>query len=427
MTWLPLILLLAMLIIGVPVGISLLLTTIPYFLLYATSIPGSVIIQQMVSNTESASMMAIPFFIAAGVIMNYSGVTRRLMNLADALVGHMRGGLAHVNILLSAMMGGLSGSAAADSAMQCKILVPEMEKRGYDRPFCAAVTASSSLITPMIPPGIGLLVYAFACNVSIGKMFTAGYVPGIIITVCFMVYCSRVAKKKNYLPSREKRATVREVLHETRKSLFALGLPILLIVGLRMGVFTATEGGAMCALYSAIIGLFVYKEMKLRDFIPILKETVLATAAIMLIMCATKAFGYYLTWERIPHNFSELLMEMNVNKYVFLIIINVVFLFLGMFIEGSSLVMIMAPLLLPTINALGIDLVHFGIVMVMNMTIGALSPPFGTILYVVSPLMKMRVFELAKSLMPFIAILIALLLLFTYWPALITWLPNLIY
>lgn len=426
-TWIPIFSLLGMLIIGVPVGMSLLMSAIPYFLLYATTIPGSVIIQQMVSNTESSSMMAIPFFITAGVIMNYSGVTRQLMALADVLVGHMQGGLAQVNILLSTMTGGMSGSAAADCAMECKILVPEMERRGYDREFCAAVTAASSLITPMIPPGIGLLVYAFCCNVSIGKMFTAGIIPGLIICVCFMIYVTYASKKHNYPPSRESRAGWSEIRPVLRKSLFALGLPVLLIVGLRMGVFTATEGGAMCALYSAIAGLFVYREMKLKDFFPILKESVLATAAVMMVMCATKAFSYYLTWEGIPQMFSALLVNMNVNKVLFLLIINVVFLFLGMFIEGSSLVMIMAPLLLPAVNALGLDLVHFGIIMVMNMTIGALTPPFGTILYVVSPMLEMRVVTVAKALMPFIAILIGLLLLFTYVPGIVTFLPNLLY
>lgn len=426
-TWIPIVILFALLIIGVPIGFSLLICSIPYFMLYAVEVPSSVIIQQMFANVDSSSMMAIPFFIAAGVIMNYSGVTRRLLDLCEVIVGHMKGSLAHVNILLSAVMGGMSGSAVADAAMQCKILVPEMEKKGYDREFCAAVTAASSLITPMIPPGTGLLIYAFCTNVSVGKMFVAGYVPGLMMTVGMMIYCAVVSKKRNYGATREKRASVREVTLALKDSLAALGLPVLLIVGLRMGVFTPTEGGAMCALYAAILGLFVYKEMTWKDFGPIMLESVLATAAVMTVMCATKAFGYYLTWERLPHMLSTAIASMGVNKYVFLMIVNVVLLIMGMFIEGTSMCLIMAPLLLPVLTAYGIDLVHFGIVMVMNMTIGALTPPFGSVLYTVCPLMEIRVMDLAKALVPFILIMLGVLLISTYFPAVITFLPNLIY
>lgn len=426
-TWIPIIILFALLILGVPIGFSLLICSLPYFLCYAVEVPSSVIIQQMFANVDSASMMAIPFFIAAGVIMNYSGVTRRLLDLCEVLVGHLRGSLAHVNILLSAVMGGMSGSAVADAAMQCKILVPEMEKKGYDKDFCAAVTAASSLITPMIPPGTGLLIYAFCTNVSVGKMFVAGYVPGIMMTVGMMVYCAYISKKRNYGATREKHASVKEIALALRGSLAALGLPVLLIVGLRMGIFTPTEGGAMCALYAAILGLFVYKEMTWKDFGPIMLESVLSTAAVMTVMCATKAFSYYLTWERLPHMLSEALAAIGVHKIVFLIIINIVLLIMGMFIEGTAMCLIMAPLLLPALNAYGIDLVHFGIVMVMNMTIGALTPPFGSVLYTVCPLMKMRVIDLAKALIPFIGIMLVVLLICTYCPVVITFLPNLLY
>ena len=427
MTLVPLILMFLMLAIGVPVGFCLILSVVPYFLLDATTIPASVIIQQMIANMESESMMAIPFFIAAGVVMNYSGITSQLMGLCDLLVGHMRGGLAQINVLLSTLMGGLCGSAAADCAMECKILVPEMVKRGYDKPFSAAVTAASSLITPMIPPGIGLLIYAFVCNVSVGKMFVAGYVPGIIMTALFMWYVDYKSKKNHYPPSRDKRAKMKEVLIASWHSIFALGLPILLIVGLRMGVFTATEGGAMCALYCVIVGLLISKEMHLRDFMPAIKETLLSTCTVMLVMCATQAFSYYLTWERIPQRLSQLLIDSDVNKFIFLLLVNIAFIILGMFIEGSSLVMIIAPLLLPAVTAFHIDLVHFGIIMVMNMTIGALSPPFGSILYLIGPLMEIDMVSLSKALLPYLLILVGMLFLFTYCPVLVTFVPNLVY
>ena len=324
-------------------------------------------------------------------------------------------------------MGGMSGSAVADAATQCKILVPEMEKRGYDKGFCAAVTAASSLITPMIPPGTGLLIYAFCTNVSIGKMFVAGYVPGIIMTILMMLYCAYVSKKRNYGKTREVRASGKEIWSALKGSIVALGLPIFLIVVLRTGICTPTEGGAMCALYALICGFVIYKEMKIKDIPKMLLECVLSTGAVMTVMCATKAFSYYLTWERLPHMLSQALVNSGVSKFTFLLLVNITLLIMGMFIEGCSFCLIMAPLLLPAVNMYGIDLVQFGIVMVMNMTIGALTPPFGSVLYTVSPLLKIRVLDLAKELVPFIIILIGVLFLCTYWPGLVTWLPNLIY
>jgi tripartite ATP-independent transporter DctM subunit len=426
MSFLSVIILAILLILGVPVALSLLIATIPYFLFVNTTVPPDVVIQRMVASTESISMLAIPFFITAGAIMNRSGITDKLMNLADLLIGHVRGGLGQVNVLLSTIMGGMSGSAAADASTDCKILVPEMIKRGYDKPFCAAVTAASSLITPIIPPGIGLVLYAFLVNVSVGKMFAGGYIPGILMTVLMMLLVDYLAKKRGYAPSREKPATPKEIWSALRESLWALGLPVLLLVGLRFGVFSATEGGAMCALYAFIVGKFVYKELKIRDLPAIFKEAVLGTCTVMLVMCAASTFSFYLSWERIPHSFSTILAGITDNKYVFLLLVNIVFLFLGMFIEASSAVIILVPLLIPTVQALGIDLIHFGIIIVMNMTIGAITPPFGTVIFLVAPLLELRIADFAKELVPFILVLILALLLVTYIPQISLFLPNLL-
>ena len=425
--FLPIILLIIFFIIGMPIALAMVLSIIPYFLFIETSVDISFIVQRMIATSESMSLMAIPFFVAAGTIMSYSGITEKLMDLCDCLVGHMRGGLGHVNILLSAMMGGISGSCAADAAQECKILVPEMLRRGYDKPFCAAVTAASSLITPIIPPGIGLVIYAFLANVSVGKMFCSGYIPGFLMTGGMMLLVWYLARKRDYKPSREKRASAKEILSTTKDSLWALGLPILLIVGLRLGVFTATEGGAFCAVYSLVVGACIYKKLKLKMLPAIMKEAALATGTVMLVMCAANAFAFYASWERIPQMCSAALVTVATNKWVFLLLCNLLFLALGMFIEGTASMIILVPLLLPTVQALNIDLIHFGTVMCLNMAIGAITPPFGVIIYLVAPLLNLRVADFIKELLPFLGVLLGVLFLITFVPGLCTFLPNLVY
>ena len=427
MTLFPVLILAILFLVGIPVAIAMILCVIPYFQMDSVTMPVYMIVQRMIANTESISLMAIPFFISAGAIMNHSGITRRLMDLAEVLVGHMVGGLGQVNILLSTMMGGLSGSCAADAAQESKILVPEMLRRGYDKPFCAAVTAASSLITPVIPPGIGLVLYGFLVNVSVGQMFVAGYIPGLIMMAGLMMLVHYLSKKRGYVPSRTHRASGKEIGREFVKSLWALGLPVLLIVGLRFGVFTATEGGAICALYSLFVGKFVYKELEFKMLPKIMVEAVLGTCSVMLVMCTANVFAYYMSWERIPHVLSATIATLTNNKYVFILIVNVLFLILGMFLEGTPSMIILVPLLFPTVQALGIDPVHFGIIVVMNICIGAITPPFGVIIYLVAPLLKMRVAEFIKELWPFIGVLIAALAIVTYLPDVFMWLPRLVY
>lgn len=424
---LPIFLLFFFFLLGVPIGFALLIAVLPYFMFINTSLPVDVIIQRVVANTEAVSLWAIPFFIAAGTIMNYAGITPRLMKMAEALTGHMRGGLAQVNVLLSAMQGGLSGSCAADAAVQCKILVPEMSKRGYDVPFSAAVTAASSLITPIIPPGIGLILYAFLANVSVGKMFFAGYIPGILMTAGLMLLVHFISKRRGYLPSREKRAGVKDIVKIGLEAAWALFLPLGLILGLRIGMFTPTEGGAMCAVYSVLVGVFIYKDLKPTHIWPIIEESVLGTATVMLIMCTANAFSYYMSYERIPYAMSQFLIHMDLGKVGFLIAVNILFLVLGMFVEGGASMIILAPLLAPVAASLGIDLVHFGIIMVMNITIGAITPPFGVILFLVAPLLGIKVSTLTKEIWPFIGVLILVLIAVTFVPQIVLFIPNLVF
>ena len=426
MTGLVALLLVVLFIIGIPVGFTLILCVVPYFAV-ESSIPMQVVIQRFIASTESVSLLAIPFFVFAGSVMNYSRITEKLMNLCDLLVGHIPGALGHVNVLLSAMMGGLSGSCAADAAQDCKILVPEMMKKGYDKPFCAAVTAASSLITPIIPPGIGLVVYAYCTDTSVGKMFASGYLPGLLMTVTMMILVGYLAKKRKYPRQREKMASMKEIGKGLLDSLWALGMPVLLIVGLRFGIFSAVEGAAVIAVYSLFVGVFVYKTIKWEHMVPILKDAVLSSCTVMLVMCAASIFSYFLSWESIPQAIGKALAASISNPTLFLLMVVGLFLIIGMFMDGTAAMIVIAPIFAPVVRSLGIDMVHFGLIMVMCCALGAITPPFGVIIYMIAPVLRMRVAEFIKELIPFIIVLILCILTVVFIPGLATFLPNLLY
>ncbi len=422
----PIFILFVLFALNVPVAFSLIVATVTYFLFINTSLPVDMVFQRLLATAESFPLLAVPFFITAGAVMNYAGISSRLMDMAELLSGHLKGGLAQVNIVLSALMGGVSGSANADAAMQSKILVPQMVKRGLGKPFSAAVTATSAVISPIIPPGIGLIIYAFMANVSVGRMFVAGYVPGLMMCFALMIVVRIIAEKRGYAPTRQKRATLLEILKQLAVSSWALFLPFGIILGLRFGVFTPTEAGAMAVFYSAMVGFFVYRELKIQHIPQIILESVLGTASVMLIICAASAFGYYMSWERIPHQISSMLISATDNPYVLLLIINFFLLFIGMFIEGTASLIILTPLLVPAVVALGVDPIHFGIIMVFNLTIGGVTPPFGTLLFLTCSILEIRPSTMIREALPLILALIVVLLLVTFLPGLVLFLPRLI-
>jgi len=423
MEYLPILLLFLLFAINVPVGYSIAISSLAYFL-YTSGLPPAVFVQKMVSSTHSFPLLAVPFFITAGVVMNYGGITKRLMALADALTGHMSGGLGHVNIVLSTLMGGLSGSANADAAMQSKVLVPEMIKRGYDKEFSTVVTACSSVIAPIIPPGIGLILYAYLANESVGRLFLAGIIPGILLCFGLMSVVSMISRKRGYGSSRTERASWSEVAIAFRSSAWALVIPVGIISGIRFGLFTPTEAGAITVIYSVLIGLFAYGDLKLSHFSAILQESVLSIAVVMLIICASNAFGFYMTWERLPMNFSAAIVEFTSNPYVLLLLINLLLLVVGMFVEGSAALILLTPLLAPVAKLLGIDLVHLGIVMVLNLTIAGVTPPLGTLMYTSCSITGVSVHKFTKEVIPFLVVLILILFLVTFMPSLVLMLPD---
>jgi len=424
--YLPIVIVLLLYFSSIPIAFALLAGALFYFGFINVGMPTDLILQKFITGTASFPLLAIPFFIMAGSVMNYSGISSKLMSMAEVLTGHMSGGLAQVNVVLSTLMGGVSGSANADAAMQSKMLVPEMEKRGYSRAFSAAITAASSSISPVIPPGIDLIIYALIANVSVGKMFAAGYMPGLIMCICLMVTVSIISKKRGYTPTREKRATMNEILHQLVDSIWALVLPLVVIVGLRFGIFTPTEAGAFLVLVTFLIGFFVYKQLKLEHIKLILKDTIYGTGTVVLIIVAASVFGYYMTWERIPQVISSGLIDVTTNKWLMLGIINVLLLVMGMFIEGGAALILIAPLVVPVVVGLGVDPIHFGAIAIVNIMIGGITPPFGSMMFTTCTITKTPVQDFVREGWPMILALLVALVIITFSPKLIMFLPNLI-
>jgi len=412
---------------SIPIAFALFAASLFYFTFINIGMPPDLILQKFITATASFPLLAIPFFIMAGSIMNYSGISNKLMSMAEVMTGHMSGGLAQVNVVLSTLMGGISGSANADAAMQCKILVPEMEKRGYSRSFSAAITAASSAIAPVIPPGINLIIYALIARVSVGKMFVAGYVPGLLMTLTLMIAVAIISKKRKYLPSRDKKATFKEIIKQLADSIWSLILPFGVILGLRFGLFTPTEAGAIAVLVSIIIGIFIYKELKFEHAKIILKDTIYGTGTVVLIVVAASVFGYYMSWERIPQALTTMLMNITTNKWVMLSIINILLLVLGMFLEGGAALIIIAPLVVPVVVNLGVDPVHFGAIAIVNIMIGGVTPPFGSMMFTTCSITETPIADFVHESMPLIFALLVALLIITFMPGLILFLPNLLY
>lgn len=417
--------LLVLLFLKVPVYISVLSASAIYFLGNPT-INATVFAQQALSGAQGLSLLAIPFFVMAGVFMNYTGVTRRIMECCNVLTSRMPGGLAQVNILLSTLMGGLSGSSLADAAMEAKMLVPSMEAEGYSKPFSTVITAASGMVVPLIPPGTGLIIYACITNISVGKLFIAGIGPGLVLSITLMIFTHFLSKKRGYLAHRTTKIPLSEKWEALKPAILPMLLPIIIIGGVRIGVFTATEAGTVAIVYSLFLGI-LYHEMKLSDFLKGCKETVTTTASIMLIVAAASCFSWILTKEQIPQTLAEWMLNAISNKYVFLIICNIFLIIVGMFIEGNASMIVLAPLLHPVAVAFGIDPIHFAMVYIFNCTIGAFTPPMGTLMFVTCGVTGCRTKDFIKEAVPFYILFAIDMLVLTYFPPLTTFLVNLIY
>jgi TRAP-type transport system large permease protein len=420
----PMFLMLGLLLISVPVAIALIAPSLLYFYL-GGSLPIDLFAQRIVSSTESFPLLALPFFVVAGSIMNAAGITRRLLHLADAFVGHLTGGLAQVAVILATMMGGLTASANADAAMLSKMLGPTMVAKGYPRGFAAAVVASSSIIVAMIPPGIGLIVYAFMANVSVGRLFLAGIVPGIVIAISLMLTIFLAARSRGFKPGRERMTSGKELLIAFKEAVWALTVPIFIVVGLRYGFFTPTEAGAIAVLYAIFVGVVCHRELHWNQIPNIIRDSVMTISIVMLIICAASAFGYYMVWERVPAQIAAALITLTSNPLLLLLLVNLMLLVVGMFIEGTAAIILLTPILVPVATSLGIDPVHFGVVMVLNLTMGGITPPVGTLSFTASSVLNTPITETFKESVPFLICLLLVLALVTLVPTVSLYLPSL--
>lgn len=416
---------LVLLFIKIPVFIAILGGSLLYFLLNP-EINSIVFAQQMILGTESISLLAIPFFVCAGIVMNYTGVTKRIMDFCEIVTAHLPGGLAQVNVLLSTVMGGLSGSNLADAAMEAKMLIPEMTRKGFSLPFSTVVTAASSMITPLIPPGIAMILYGCIANVSIGKLFVSGIGVGSLLCVSMMILVGIISKKRNYGVLTHEKLTQEKVMKALKPAFLPLLLPIIIIGGIRVGIFTATEAGAVAILYAVALG-FIYREMKASDLLRSLKETVASTSSIMLIVSSASVFSWILTRERVPQMLTEWMLDTIDSKFVFLIVVNIFLLLVGMFIEGNASMIILVPLLAPIAAQYGINEIQFAMIYIFNNAIGALSPPMGTLMFVTCSISKCPTAAFIKEAIPFYILLVIDLLLITYFEPFTTFLVNLVY
>ncbi|SMF76514.1 TRAP transporter, DctM subunit [Tistlia consotensis] len=411
--------------INVPVAFALALATIPAFLL-GQYLPMTVAVQRMYGATQSFPLLAVPFFILAGNLMNTTGITHRLLAFARLLTGWMTGGLAQVAIALSALMGGISGSAVADAAMEARLLGDAMVERGYAKGFTACVIAFSSVITATIPPSIGLILFGFIGEVSIGRLLLGGVIPGLLMTVVLIGTTWLVAKRRGYKPDLPGRPRAREVARSFRECFWALVFPVFLLVGFRYGFFTATEAGAVVVVYALVVGVFVHRELTWRNFLQAMEHSVIDIGMVMLIIVMAAVLGHAITIEQAPAAITAFLAEFADNRWLTLLMVLVVLFVAGMVMEATVNVLLITPLVLPALTHLGFDPVHVGVVMIILVTLGGNTPPVGVIMYTVCGILNCSFSEFVRWSWPFVVAMLALLALLALVPQIVLFLPNLL-
>lgn len=388
-----------------------------------------VLAQYVITQTQSIAFLAVPFFIFAGNLMNRTGITKNLISFSRLVTRRMVGGIAQVSVLLSTLMGGVSGSAVADASMEARVLGPEMIKRGYTKGYAGGVICLTSLITATIPPSLGLILYGFVGGVSIGKLFVAGIIPGLMMMTVLMTTVRITAKRRKFdlPPADVKKPSWKEIGRELKKSFWALVFPLILIIGIRFGLFTPTEAGAFAVVYAIIVGAFVYKELTWKNFKAALKDSFIDNGGIILIIAMSGIFGKALTIVDAPGLLTRFLFGLTNNPSIMMIMIVLLLVVLGMFIDSNVNIMLLTPLFLPVLGHMGVDPVHFGICMMTIVTMGCMTPPVGTALYTVCDILDCPVEQYFKETIPFYAAVILLVLALVFLPDLVMWLPNLLY
>ena len=404
---------------GVPIFVSLGLTSLVGIAL-TQDVPFAAIAAKTASASDNFILLAIPLFMLAGSLMSAGGIARRLFDLARVLVGHTTGGLAQVNVAMSVLNGGISGSSAADAALDCKVIVPQMRADGYPAAFSAAITAASGMLANIIPPSIAMLIYASLANLSVGRLFMAGIVPGIMLALAMSFTAHRTCKRMNY-GRRVPRASWSEIRAALRNSALALSIPVIVVGGIRFGAFTPTEAGAVAVAITLILGLFVFRELRPSDLPGILTRTAVDTGVIMLIISFSAPISLVLAYNHIPQQVAAFFAAFSSSEIVFLLTVNVFLLVGGALMEGVTLLILTTPLLAAVASSLGIDPIHFGMVVIVNVVLGAITPPFGQIVFMVSSLTGARPEEIFKQVLHFLPLLIVVLAVVTFVPQSFLW------
>lgn len=409
--------------IGVPVAFALGLSTATTLIL-AENYPLMVLLKETFTGIDSFPLMAVPFFILAAELMSGGSLTEVLLRFAGQFVGHRRGGLGYTNVVSLTFFSGISGSALADAAGPGSMLIKMMAKAGYDRSYAAALTASTAIVGPIIPPSIIMIIYALQDEtVSVGQLFVAGILPGILIAVAMCIVNFYVSKKRNY-KGEGRTPPLRDILVTTWKAIPAILLPVVILGGMRAGWFTPTEASVVAVFYALVCGKFVYRTLEWKALPDILSRSALLSASVLIIIGLSASFAWVLTIEGIPQQMAEWLVSMNLSPWMFLIIVNVFLLLFGIFIEPLPGVMVLAPILAPVAMKLGVDPVHFAMIVIFNLTLGMITPPVGGLLFVTCNVSKVPMSALVKELVPFLWAHGAVLMILTFMPALSTWLPR---
>ena len=411
-----------LMLIGMPVAYALGLASLAGALWI--DLPLDAVMIQLSSGVNKFSLLAIPFFVLAGALMAEGGMSRRLVAFASVLVGFVRGGLSLVNILASTFFGGISGSAVADTASIGSVLIPEMERKGYPRDFATAVTVSGSVQAILIPPSHNMVIYAMAAggSVSVAALFLAGLVPGLLLGAMLAAYCLYVARKRNF-PKGEV-IPLKQALKICVEAMWGLMTMVIILGGIMTGVFTANESASIAVIWAFFVTMFIYRDYKWRDLPKLVHRTVKTVTVVMILIGFAATFGYVMTLMQIPMKITTLFTSLSNNPYVILFFINIMLLILGTLMDMAPLILILTPILLPVVKTLGVDPVHFGIIIMVNLGIGLLTPPVGSVLFVGSAVGKLKIEAVVKAMYPFFGVLLLLLALVTYVPALTLWLPR---
>ncbi|TFF25376.1 TRAP transporter large permease [Jiella endophytica] len=422
---LPTILFFSLMLLGMPIAFAIGIAGFSFFLT-SQFIPVSIGIQQVATASQSFPLLAVPLFLLAGHMMNKTGITRRLIDCSNALVSWMAGGLAQVCILLSTFMGGVSGSAVADAAMEARVLGPEMLRSGYGRGFTAATMAVGSLITATIPPSLGLILYGFVGNVSIGRLFLAGIIPGLMMMVALMATVWIVAKKRGYGGEARSLPDIGTVGRTLWHAKWALIFPVALLVSIRSGIFTASEVGAFAVVYALLVGIFAHRELTWGALQEALSESVVDIGVITLIILFSGMVGYAIVFERAPQTIAEALLGLSSEPIIVVFLILLFVFICGLFIEATVLVLLLTPIVLPIVKPLGVDPVHFGILMMTIVTLGGMTPPVGVAMYAVCSILDVPIEEYVTESLPFVGAILLVVTVLALLPGLVLFLPNLL-